>query len=83
MPTLKEISNNTAKSDRLKKALFSEEANEVDLLSIFVDFGVAIFEATKTACVKSYGRNRFTNSTDIKMFIRDTEFPKNINFLIK
>lgn len=83
MPTLKEISTKIAKSGRLKHALLSEEANEVDLLSIFVDFGLAIFGATKEACVKSYGRSRFMNSTDVKKFIKDTGFPKEITFAIR
>ena len=79
MSTLKEVATNIAKSRRLKHALFSEDATEADLLSIFVDFGLSIFEATKANCVKSYGANRHIackNSTEVKQYIRDTEFPK-------
>lgn len=83
MPTLKEISNKISKSSRLKHALFAEDANEVDLLSIFVDFGLAVFTATKEACVKSYGKSRFMNSTDVKKFIKETGFPKDIIFAIR
>lgn len=81
--TLKETSTKIAKSSRFKKAIFSEEANDVDLLSIFVDFGLSIFEATKETCSRTYGHNRYMNSTDIKKAIKDVSFPENIIMSIR
>lgn len=81
--TIKEVSTKIAKSNRLKQALFSDEANEVDLLSIFVDFGLAVFDATKEQASVTYGRHRYMNSVDVKKFIKDMAFPVNINFSIR
>lgn len=83
MTSLKQTAEKIAKSSRLKKALFSEEATDTDLFSIFVDFGLSIFEATKDACARKYGQNRYMNSTDIKKMIRDVEFPANIVMAIR
>lgn len=81
--TLKEASSRIAKSNRLKFALFDEKANETDLLSIFVDFGLALFDAVKEDAAKVYGKHRYMNSTDVKMFIKNMDFPSNINFSIR
>lgn len=83
MSTLKEIATKISGSSRLKKALFSEDATDTDLLSIFVDFGLVIYEATKEKCVRAYGSHRYMNSMDIKKFIRDAEFPDNLTMQIK
>ena len=83
MSTLKEIATKISKSSRFKKAILSEDANEIDLFSIFVDFGLAVYEATKESCARKYGANRYANSTDIKKFLREVEFPQNITFQIK
>lgn len=79
----KDIAEKIAKSSRFKKAVLSEEATPVDLTSIFVDYALAVFDATRNACVKAYGDNRFTNSTDIKKFIREVSFPSTVTFAIR
>lgn len=81
--TLKETSAKIAKSSRFKKAVLSEEATDIDLFSIFVDFGLAVFDATKDACSKTYGHNRYMNSTDIKKAIKDVSFPENLILAIR
>lgn len=78
MASIPEVARAIAKSRRLKRALFAEDATEADLISIFVDFGLSIFEATKSSCVRTYGLNRHiacSNSTDVKKFIKETPFP--------
>lgn len=83
MATLKETASKIARSSRFKKAISQEGTNDIDLFSIFVDFGLAVFEATKDACSRRYGANRYANSTDIKKFIKDTSFPSNILMAIR
>lgn len=83
MATVKETATEIIKSKRFKKAFLDEESNQTDVISIFVDFAFAIFEATKEKCARVYGQNRFGNSTDIKKFIKDVEFPTKINVSIR
>lgn len=81
--TLKETAIKIAKSSRFKKAILSEDANDIDLFSIFVDFGLSVFDATKAVCVKAYGQNRYENSTDIKKHIKEAGFPEDITMVIR
>lgn len=78
-----EVAKKISKSSRFKKAIFSEEANDIDLASIFVDFGISVFEATKQECLQAYRKSMFMNTTDTKKFIKDATFPKSITFSIR
>lgn len=81
--SLMDVATRIAKSSRFKKAILSEEANELDLSSIFVDFGIAVFQATKEVCHTAYRKSMFMNTMDIKKFIKDAEFPSKITFAIR